>query len=56
MVTHRGSGVQLAEKLSDESETIIGDLIAGTTVDIKVSAKSSTGESQPCAPITVTVP
>ena len=56
VVTHTGSGLKLAEKLSGEPEATIGDLIAGTTLNITASAKSSTGESQPCAPISAVVP
>lgn len=46
----------LAEKLSDEPEAMFNGLTAGANVSITVSAKNATGESQPSAPVTVTVP
>jgi hypothetical protein len=47
---------EVTEKLSNEPETAIDGLSSGVTVKITVSARNSTGESQPSATITAVVP
>jgi hypothetical protein len=55
-VTNAAGGAQLAEELTQDSEAVIGNLPVGATVNITVSARNATGESQPTASITVVVP
>jgi len=55
-VTPAAGGAKLAEQLTQDPEVVIANLPAGATVDITVSARSSTGDSQPTAPITAVVP
>lgn len=50
------NGVELANKLTEDSETTIPDLPSGTTVSVTVSARNDAGESQPCAAVTCVVP
>jgi hypothetical protein len=55
-VTNAATGVQLAERLSNEPEAMLGGLASGASVNITVSAHNEAGESQPSAPVSATVP
>ncbi|MBI2924870.1 MAG: fibronectin type III domain-containing protein [Verrucomicrobia bacterium] len=50
------AGNELANVLTQDSEVVIPNLPAGVTVNITVSARNATGESQPTAPITAVAP
>lgn len=56
VIKNAAGDTKLTEELSAESQAILRDLPGGATVTITVSAKNSTGESQPCTPITAVVP
>ena len=56
VVTNKASGTKLAEKLSDEPGAAFGELPGNMNVDLTVSAKYGSGESQPSAPTSATVP
>jgi len=55
VVRGRSEG-KLAEELTQDPEVVIANLPAGASVNITVSARNATGESQPTAPITAVVP
>jgi len=56
VVTNKAPGAKLAEKLSDEPEATFCWLPGKMNVDLTVSAKNGSGESQPSAPTSATVP
>jgi hypothetical protein len=55
-VTDPATGTVLAEQLTQDAEVAIANLTGGATVNITVSARNATGESQPSAPVTAIVP
>lgn len=55
-VTNAAGGAQLVMELTQDSELAINNLPAGATVNIVVSARNTTGESQPTPPIAAVVP
>jgi hypothetical protein len=55
-VMNAAGDTQLTEMLTQDSGVAIGNLPAGATVNIAVSARNATGESQPTAPVSAVVP
>ena len=55
-VTNAAGGATLAEILTQDSEVVIPNLPAGATVNLIVTARNATGESQPTPPITAVAP
>lgn len=55
-VTNAADGAQVAERLSNEPETMFGGLPQGMTIHITVAAQNEAGESQPSSPISAVVP
>ena len=51
-----GAGNELVNELVGESEFMASDLPAATTVTATVSARNTTGESKPTAPVSAAVP
>lgn len=49
------AGKKIAEELTQDPEVSIGNLPAGATVKIEVSARNAAGESQPGVPVTAVV-
>jgi hypothetical protein len=47
---------ELAEDLAQDAEDTFSNLPSGTKVNVTVTARNQTGESQPCDPVTVVVP
>jgi len=55
-VTNAADNSALAEDLTQDAEDTLSSLSSGTKVNVTVTARNQTGESQPCAPVTVVVP
>jgi hypothetical protein len=55
-VTNATGGAVLAEELTQDAEVSIGSLPAGATVNIVVSARNASGESQPSTATSAVVP
>ena len=55
-VTNAADNSELAEDLAQDAEDTFSNLTSGTKVNVTVTARNQTGESQPCAPVTVVVP
>jgi hypothetical protein len=55
-VTKAADGTVLAERLTQDAEATFNNLPAGVKVNVVVTARNATGESQPCTPITAVVP
>ncbi len=49
-MTNAAGGANLAEELTQDSAVVIANLPAGANVNISVSARNTTAESQPTAP------
>jgi hypothetical protein len=56
LVTNAAGGAKLSEQLTQDPEVSIGNLPPGATVNIVVSARNATGESQPSGIISAVVP
>ncbi len=56
LVTNAAGGASLAEVLTQDAEVSIANLPPGATVNISVSARNTTGESQPSVAISAVVP
>jgi hypothetical protein len=55
-VTNPADGTVISQQLTQDAEATFDELTSGTTVNLTVTARNQTGESQPCAPVTVVVP
>ena len=55
-VTNVAGGAELANVLTQDSEVVIPNLPIGANVNITVSARNATGESQPSAAVSAIVP
>ena len=55
-VTNTTDNSELAADLAQDAEDTFSNLPSGTKVAVTVTARNQTGESQPCAPVTVVVP
>lgn len=55
-VTNAADNSALAEDLTQDAEDTFGNLTSGANVKIVVTARNATGESQPCAPVSIVVP
>ena len=56
VVSDTVTGTEVTEQLTQDAEVSIGDLPVGTKVNVVVSARNATGESQATDPVTVVVP
>jgi hypothetical protein len=56
MVTNAADNTEVAELLTQDAEATFGSLVTGTKVNVTVTARNATGESQPSAIITIVVP
>lgn len=55
-VSDAATGAELTEQLTQDAEVSIGNLSAGAKVNVAVSARNATGESQPTDPVPAVVP
>ncbi len=55
-VTNAADGTELAEQLTQDAEATFDSLPAGANVNVAVTARNATGESQPCDAVSVGVP
>ena len=55
-LTNAADGAPVASVTTQDPEHTFGELTSGMKVNVVVSARNSTGESQACAPVAVTVP
>ena len=55
-VTDTATGTVLVTQLTQDAEVAIASLTGGANVSVTVTARNTTGESQPSAPITAVVP
>jgi len=55
-VTNAADNSELAGDLTQDAEDTFNNLPAGTKVLVTVTARNATGESLPCAPVTIVVP
>jgi hypothetical protein len=55
-VTNAADNSEVAEQLTQDAEATFDSLPAGAKVNVVVTARNATGESQPCAPIAAVVP
>ncbi|HTX22685.1 MAG TPA: fibronectin type III domain-containing protein [Candidatus Aquilonibacter sp.] len=55
-VSNAADNAQLAQDLTQDAEDTLNQLPSGAQVKVTVSARNATGESQPSAAVTVTVP
>lgn len=55
-VTNAADNSQLASDLTQDAEDTLGNLPSGAKVNVVVTARNATGESQPCDPVSVVVP
>jgi len=56
MVTNAADNSELAELLTQDAEATFDSLISGTKVNVVVTARNATGESQPSAAVAAVVP
>ena len=55
-VTNAADGTVISQRLTQDAEATFDDLTSGTKVNLTVTARNATGESQPSAPVTIVVP
>jgi hypothetical protein len=55
-VTHAADNSELAADLTQDAEDTFDNLTSGAKVNVVVTARNATGESQPCAPIAAVGP
>lgn len=56
VVSDTSTGTEVTEQLTQDAEVSIGNLPVGSKVNVVVSARNATGESQPTDPVSVVVP